>query len=126
MAILDFLMIAIRQAEKTYGYRSRHGCVIVNGKELVSKGHNKRKHTPKLYKYGYKRCWLHAESDAILKAECPRKLWGADLLVIRVGKTKLSNSKPCIGCMSMIKEVGIRRVIYSDIAGVLQTIEMKK
>ena len=117
------ILIATKQAEKAYGYKYRHGCVIFNGRKIVSKGCNKQRHTPELYKYGYKRCWLHAESDAIIKGN-PFDMMDAELLVVRLGKTKLSNSKPCAACMSMIREAGIEKVFYTDATGSFQMIEV--
>ena len=98
-------------------YKSRHGAVIFDKKgNIISKGYNRKRFVPKLKKYGYKYCFLHSETDAIIKAERD-DLIGSTLLVIRKGPTKLSNSKPCIACTSMICETGIKRVFYSNTLG---------
>lgn len=107
-----FIERSRREAEKSVEYRYKHGAVIFDkhGNEL-SVGRNKQKFVPSLRKYGYRRCWLHAESDAILKCEDSR---GHSLLVVRACKTKLGNSKPCSCCLALIKEVGIKHVFYSN------------
>ena len=95
-------------------YKYRHGAVIFRGKKVIGVGWNKRRRTPVLYSYGYKTCMLHAESAAILDVNYLDDIRGSDIMVVRICKTKLGNSKPCEYCMAMIKEVGIRNVYYSD------------
>jgi len=99
--------------------RFHHGCIIYNKKHIISTGSNKKRSNGILAKYGYYNCLLHAESDAILKAD-RNELKGASLLVIRIGKSKLCNSKPCSHCMALIKESGIKEVYYSGPDGELK------
>lgn len=118
-----FIYLAIEQAGKNYDYQFKHGCVIVRDNELISKGYNRRQFNPILKKYGYKWAWLHAESDAIIRAlRGRRNLKDASVLVIRKGKTKLCNSKPCNNCLAMMMEVGIKEVFYSNRFGDIEKI----
>lgn len=102
-----------------------HAALIIDKKgNLISKGYNIQRKSITLYRYGYKRPYHHAESHAIAKAATP--LIGTTLIVIRLskGKTKLSNSKPCNHCISLIKETGIRHVYYTDKRGLLQSMRL--
>jgi deoxycytidylate deaminase len=100
--------------------RFHHGCVIYNKRgKVLSTGFNKIRFNPLLSHYDYPKCLLHAESDAILKSN-RKDLKNSNLLVIRLGKNKLCNSKPCKHCMSMIYEVGIKHVYYSDVDGMIK------
>lgn len=126
MEVKNAIPVAINEAKKVQLYRFRHGCVIFTDKKIISRGHNRRKTVSILKKYGYERCWLHAESDAIIRALISKQtdLKNATLLVIRDGKTKICNSKPCLCCVSLISDVGIKQVIYSNTEG--QLVELMK
>ena len=107
---------AIKCANDVSLCRFRHGCVIYDKRgNIISTGFNKVRFNSYLSRYNYPKCLLHSESDAILKARCDLK--GMNLLVIRLGKHKLCNSKPCVHCMAMILECGVKHVYYSDIDG---------
>lgn len=122
MNVTDALALAVSTAEDVYNYKHRHGAVIISGDgDLLSIGRNTKKNNPFNYRYGYKKPYDHAETNAILKVlHDPRKrnkLNGASLIVVRIGKRKLKNSLPCDECMSLIKMVGIRTIYYSDTDG---------
>ena len=106
---------AIEQAKKSECLH-KHGAVVFEGHSILSSGYNKNYFTPEVRKYGYKWCSLHAEADAILKSD-HRKFRNKSLLIIRWGLTKLKHSKPCPGCLALIKDHGIKTIYYSDISG---------
>lgn len=115
---------AIEQAEKVSNRRYAHGCVIFRDNQIVSLGYNMNRRVPRLYEYGYTRnCKHHAETHALLKAN-PDELVGSSILVVRKGKTKLCNSKPCSTCMSLIVESGIDTVYYSTKDGDIEQINI--
>lgn len=117
------ILLAIKYASNVNLARFKHGCVIYDEKHIISCGFNKCRSNPILYKYGYKNgAMLHAESDAILKSRCELK--GSSILVVRLGKNKLCNSKPCAHCMAMIIECGIKHVYYSDKFGKIQELNL--
>lgn len=111
--------MAIKSASDASLCRFQHGCCIYNKRGIISTGFNKPRRLPYLSKFGYNKLLLHAESDAILKVD-RRELKGASLLVIRLGKNKLCNSKPCPHCMSIITEVGIRNIYFSNVYGEIE------
>lgn len=105
-------------ASKAFGYSNQHACAVFKKGRIISIGRNKKVKRPLLRRLKYRNCWLHAEADAILKA--PKSdLKGATLLVIRTGKTKLRNSKPCPACQTLISESGIGEVFFSTKDGTI-------
>jgi len=77
--------------------------------KIVSKGFNKLKTHPKLHKeYGYYS--IHAECDAVLRASK-----GDTLVVVRILRDdSLACSKPCVKCLTFLRDHGIKKVIYID------------
>lgn len=84
-------------------------------KKVVSKGYNKLKTHPKVDGF------IHAEQDALLKAEeeCDT------LIVVRVSRSgKLRCSKPCPKCEEFLRAHGIQTVYYVDWDGEIQEMEL--
>ena len=120
---VEHLTSAIKAAGgDAYLFHFKHGAVIYDKKgNIISIGFNKRRSSPSLARYGYYNCWHHAESDAIIKAlRGGYDLRGCSLLVVRIGKNKLCNSRPCSHCMGIILDVGITDVWYSNRVGELE------
>lgn len=109
------------QAAKSLN-KNKHGAIIFKENQIISTGYNKMINLLSLKRYGYSRGTIHAESDAMLK--CRFFCKGLNILVVREGKTRLKNSKPCSGCLAMMKEFGIDRVIFSDKDGELVDMEL--
>ena len=98
---------------------SKHASCIVHKKRILSFGWNKKKSHPICVEHqdNPERIFLHAEMDAIVRAV---NLYGSDILsdsdlyVLRVTKGgRLGYSKPCNGCMSVIRSFKIRNVFWS-------------
>lgn len=91
--------------------RFQLGAVIKKGKRIISSGYNQYKTHPK---FGFGRWgYLHAESHAISRALSLGReddLKGATLYVYRRGCLP---SKPCKQCEQVIRQYGIKRVIYT-------------
>lgn len=88
----------------------KHGCVIYDKRgNIISVGNNKLRKS----KYGVYEFTTHAEIDAIVKTLVD-DLRNYNLLVVRIGKTKMCNSKPCVNCLKIINKVGIKNIYYSD------------
>lgn len=99
---------AIKAAIKSNGWAYRHGAVIyTNSKRILAIGSNQ------IYKTHPKSrshlCTLHAEVSAICKAKSRYgRLNGYKIFVLRLNKIgELKLSKPCDGCMSLIKSEGL-------------------
>ena len=68
---------------------------------------------------------LHAEAAAILKLFKEKRLsdlCGSELYVTRFTRGgSVGCSKPCTGCMDLIRSVGIKKVHYINTKGITET-----
>uniref|UniRef100_A0A7S0DFU3 CMP/dCMP-type deaminase domain-containing protein n=1 Tax=Amorphochlora amoebiformis TaxID=1561963 RepID=A0A7S0DFU3_9EUKA len=100
-----FMLIAAEEASKSI-LREKHGCVIVRGGEIISRGYNKHAvKVPKKLKGNLSR---HAERDAIQNCRKKIDMRDADLYVVRWGNSVVGNpefmySAPCAACVSLIR-----------------------
>lgn len=101
-----YITRAVKAAQKSKD-RFRLGAVVLNGRKVISTGHNKRK-THAFFHSRYGHHHLHAECDALLKAHK-----GDTLVVVRLHKNgKLACSRPCDSCMDYIRDFGIKKVFF--------------
>ena len=100
-------------------YKRIHiGSCIIKKHSIISTGCNQNKSHPIQNKYNHelkfkkhKDC-LHAEIDALIKAS--KEANGATMYIFRRGLDNIyRNCKPCPACMKMIKDYGIKRVVYT-------------
>lgn len=90
----------------------RLGSVLVYKKRIISSGVNSHHTDRKMLKF-YPYPFVHAESAAIFKRGLDN-CYGCVLYSCRVKKDgTIALSKPCQFCSDLIKEVGIKRVVYS-------------
>jgi deoxycytidylate deaminase len=91
----------------------RLSCIIMQGNRIISEGFNEVKTHPKsLAGYNMK----HAEISAVLNSE--QDLRGCTAYVYRERRDGLPGlSKPCRGCEAMLKNAGIKKVIFSSEQG---------
>lgn len=71
---------------------------------------------------------LHAEAAAILQVRAERR-HKLELVVVRVPRDRsriVAPARPCDGCLSFIKECGIRKVTYTIAPGEWGTIHPRK
>jgi deoxycytidylate deaminase len=91
--------------------KQRHGAVVVRGGRVLSIGINKLKNDPE-HVQEYNKCSVHAEADALYRVKIPA---GSTVYVARInnaGETRLS--RPCSNCYSLMKSLGVSKVIYTD------------
>jgi deoxycytidylate deaminase len=94
-------------------FRSRIGSVLVKGRKPVSIGRNKPLKThPLLRKYDSFKT-MHAEIDACIGID-RHLIMGSILYVYREGADgNLAMSKPCEMCQKILKELGVKKVMYT-------------
>lgn len=116
----NLLNIAKAMAMSTPGIkRFKHGAVLFDkrGRIINAKG-NLRKTHPLLLKFT-SFPYLHAESHAILGNGLDNCV-DLKLLVVRCSPTgTLRNSSPCPTCRSIIRQVGIKHIYYSNDEGTI-------
>jgi deoxycytidylate deaminase len=107
-----YIKVAINESKKS-DYKVKLGAVIFDKKKIISIGYNSLRNYRKLHpKYQAWKGSIHAEIDAILKSR--KDLKGCTMIVIRINNSdELRMAKPCKKCMKYIRDVGIKKIIYS-------------
>ena len=96
-----------------------HVAFLVKKNKIVKIGWNRKRTHPEISKHPYHDGYVgtHAELDVILKLGL-EDLNDHCMIVLRVDrKGRLANSKPCPGCLSLLKSYNIEEVFYSDTEG---------
>lgn len=99
--------------------RNTHGAVIVKGGRVLSTGWNKNRNHPAIVSPEHIKteCSYHAEEVAIREAG-EDNVKGAVIYVARVSKNGADrDSKPCPKCAALIRQAGIKRVVFTMEAG---------
>ena len=96
-----------------------HVAFLVKKNKIVKIGWNRKRTHPEISKHPYHDGYVgtHAELDVILKSGL-EDLNDHSMIVLRVDrKGRLANSKPCPGCLSLLKSYNVEEVFYSDTDG---------
>ena len=96
-----------------------HVAFLVKKNKIVKIGWNRKRTHPEISKHPYHDGYVgtHAELDVILKSGL-EDLNDHCMIVLRVDrKGRLANSKPCPGCLSLLKSYNVEEVFYSDTEG---------
>lgn len=105
------------KASKNSTYKHKLGAVLVKSGRILATGYNRVGHRSRFAVPIEKEASVHAEIAVISKLMKPKhvhKLQGSKLYISRVRKNgKLGLAKPCSECLSVIKSVGIREIIYT-------------
>jgi deoxycytidylate deaminase len=102
------------------GLRCKHAAMLVNKNKIISIGVNKTKSDPlqKQYTRLPHMSYIHAEIDCLKGIDIDFSK--TTLFVVRTdGDGKFMESCPCDGCMRLINDRGIPRIIHSNIDGKL-------
>lgn len=106
-------------AELSLYPKVRIGTCLVNKRgRVISTGCNKTKSHPVQHFYNKYRPYslpnhgLHAEMDALI--HCKEDTRGSTLYVFRRGMdSKIRLAQPCEACSRMIRDCGVKRVVYT-------------
>jgi tRNA(Arg) A34 adenosine deaminase TadA len=99
-----------------------HIAFLVKKNKIVKIGWNRKRTHPEISKHPYHDGYVgtHAELDVILKSGL-EDLNDHSMIVLRVDrKGRLANSKPCPGCLSLLKSYNVDEVFYSDVQGKIE------
>jgi deoxycytidylate deaminase len=113
----SFLSVARYFASKSKS-RNTHGAVVVKSGRVMGTGFNKDRNHPKFVSPEHIKtdCSFHAEQLAIRDAG--ENLKGAKIYVARVNKHGDDrHSYPCPRCLTLIRSVGIKKIIYTSEKG---------
>ncbi len=122
-----FIELASRIAMQTEFREYKHGAVLVRAGAVVNTSCNKNKYKAWANQFRKKQrghATVHAEIGAILGLD--RSVTeGATIYVVRVGRDGcLRNSKPCAMCEAAMQYVGIKKVIYSNEDGQIESMRI--
>lgn len=92
------------------------GAVLVKSGNAVSFGLNSYYRTNKIATRYFSKAptypSIHAECDVLHKAG-GKAHRGSTIYLVRLTKTGFGSSRPCPTCMQMLKDYGVRKVVYS-------------
>ncbi len=99
----------IKVAEKSC-VNQKHSAVLIKNGKIINYGYNK-------YCSFAKKSTIHAEMDALMtlrKKYKKHQLKNMDIVIIRISSknNELKNSRPCNGCIDILKKSYIRRVYF--------------
>ena len=119
---IKYLSLAEQISELSDFEPHKLGCVLVFGKQIVSVAHNCQKTHPMQKKYNQFRNLrgnvIHKAHAEVLCLNKARKqnidFSNTTLYVFRKHKDETwAMARPCEGCFQFIKELGIKKVVYS-------------
>jgi deoxycytidylate deaminase len=113
-----YISVARYFAKKSQS-RNTHGAVVVKGGRVLGTGFNKDRNHPRVVSPEHIKtdCSFHAEELAIRDAG--ENLKGAVIYVARVNRHGNDrDSQPCPKCQTLIKSVGIKKIIYTSEKGI--------
>ena len=89
----------------------KHSCFIMSGKKIIARGNNH-------VRQQIGTSSVHAEIDAIWRINNTDLYDNLKAIIIRSSPTgRLGNSRPCVMCMSALKQHGIKTIVYSSVGG---------
>lgn len=99
-------------------HRSTHVAFLLKNSRICYVGWNEERTHPITKKHPYRSlAYKHAELSCLLK---PKKddLSDYALAVLRIDRNnQINQSKPCLGCQSVIEQLGVSRVMYTEANG---------
>ena len=124
-----YIDLAARIAMQTDFKEYKHGAVLVRGGTVLNTSCNKNKYKAWANRFRDSKkqrghATVHAEIGAILGLD--RSITeGATIYVVRVGRDGcLRNSKPCPMCEAAMQFVGVKKVVYSNENGEIESMRI--
>lgn len=119
----NIVELAICQARKS-PMQYRHGAVLWKDNKILQTGYNFPVVMPRA---DAKQFSIHAERDC-LKGLRADQIYGSSLLSVRITLKKewLTSSRPCKGCMSLLRRKGVNKVYWFDSEGNLNRAYLQK
>jgi len=96
-----------------------HIAFLVKKNKIIKIGWNRKRTHPEISKHPYHDGYVgtHAELDVILKSGLDN-LEDHSIIVLRIDRNgKLNNSKPCVGCRSVLNQFNVKNIFYSNSEG---------
>ena len=103
--------VAARSEHRSFKY----GAVLVKNGKILSEGVNR--YTTEAH--GLRVHSIHAEENALRGNR--KEATGSTMYIARVASYGPAMSKPCLRCQMLLKNAGVRKLIYTSRDGALQT-----
>ena len=122
-----YITLATKVAEQSDYGKFRHGAVLVKGSSVRNLSCNKQRHCHfgKRFRDPHTgNATLHAELGVILGMD-RTKTQGATVYVARInsdGERRMS--KPCPMCEAAMRHVGVKKVVYTDRDGTIESMRL--
>ena len=122
-----YITLATKVAEQSDYGKFRHGAVLVKGNSVRNVSCNKQRHCnfgKRFREHHTGDATLHAELGAILGMD-RTKTQGATVYVARInsdGERRMS--KPCPMCEAAMRHVGVKKVVYTDRDGTIESMRL--
>ena len=122
-----YITLATKVAEQSDYGKFRHGAVLVKGSSVRNVSCNKQRHCHfgKRFRDPHTgNATLHAELGVILGMD-RTKTQGATVYVARInsdGDRRMS--KPCSMCEAAMRHVGVKKVVYTDRDGTIESMRL--
>lgn len=112
--VLPLAQKIIRKEAGNCDMRHKLGCVVLKGNRVLASAHNQRRHA-----FLPKRSWQRREGTVCAERMALLKLLDkANNSVVYVGRVNEKGdfllAKPCEACMNMMRDLGIKKIFYSD------------
>lgn len=106
-----YIELALKLAQQST-YHQQIGCVVIKKNRIVGVGFNKGQKTHPKSKHAFKS--IHAELAALLNAG-QENAYKATVVIARKYKDNtLANAHPCPSCMLLLKEMRVKRIVYTN------------
>lgn len=112
MKIYSAMILAKKESLKSNHHAHRIGAVITKGGVVLARGYNQLRPCTTGARYAKWKESIHAERDACRKVE-KEKLVGATIFVYRETRISPLLAKPCEDCYNMLKELGLKKMVYT-------------
>ena len=114
MGNVKFLSQAVNLASQSEHRSFKHGAILVKGGKVLSEGVNKYT----IGTHGLHAHSEHAEENALRGKK--NYALGSTMYIARVASYGHAMSKPCHRCQILLKNAGVKKVIYTSKGGNMQ------
>jgi dCMP deaminase len=108
---LKYILLA-RKISKQSTHKFQIGAVLVKKNKILSIGYNQADKTHPKSPHPFKT--IHAELDCILQISEEDVINTSIYIYREHANGELANAKPCIYCHGLLKNLGIKKVYYTD------------
>ena len=111
----------LRRAAEKSDCEQQHAAILIDNNRVVAIGHNKSSITSSYLRRQWNLKSTHAEVAAIIKSNYDVS---TTMIVVRMKRGRLMNSKPCLSCQAICRYFGVRKIVYSNEYGLFEVMKL--